>query len=68
MGTIIIPPVARAMSGARPTLQALEDADPGLRAGFEQEFKRRLRAAYPQHAYGVVLPFRRVFVAAHKDG
>jgi trans-aconitate 2-methyltransferase len=55
-------------TGARPTLQALEDADPALRARFEEEFKRRLRAAYPEHAYGVVLPFRRVFVVAHKAG
>ena len=48
-------------TGARPTLQAL----PGdLRADFEEEFKRRLRAAYPRHEYGVVLPFRRIFVVA----
>ena len=48
-------------TGARPTLQALPD---DLRADFEEEFKRRLRAAYPQHEYGVVLPFRRIFVVA----
>jgi trans-aconitate 2-methyltransferase len=54
-------------TGARPTLQALEDADPVLRASFEEEFKRRLRAAYPETGHGVVLPFRRVFVVAHKD-
>jgi len=48
-------------TGARPTLQALPD---DLRPGFEAEFKRRLRAAYPEHAYGVVLPFRRIFVVA----
>ena len=48
-------------TGARPTLQALPD---DLRPGFEAEFKRRLAAAYPQHEYGVVLPFRRVFVVA----
>jgi len=54
-------------TGARPTLQALESADPALRAEFEEEFKRRLRAAYPQHALGVVLPFRRVFVVARKE-
>jgi trans-aconitate 2-methyltransferase len=48
-------------TGARPTLQALPD---DLRPGFEAEFKRRLSAAYPEHAYGVVLPFRRVFVVA----
>lgn len=48
-------------TGARPTLQALPD---DLRADFEEEFKRRLRAAYPSHEYGVVLPFRRIFVVA----
>ena len=48
-------------TGARPTLQALPD---DLRPGFEAELKRRLRAAYPPAAYGVVLPFRRVFVVA----
>ncbi|MEO7351873.1 MAG: methyltransferase domain-containing protein [Marmoricola sp.] len=48
-------------TGARPTMQALPD---DLREGFEEEFKRRLRAAYPQHNGAVVLPFRRVFVVA----
>jgi trans-aconitate 2-methyltransferase len=48
-------------TGARPTLQALPD---DLRPGFEAEFKRRLAAAYPAHEYGVVLPFRRIFVVA----
>jgi trans-aconitate 2-methyltransferase len=48
-------------TGARPTLQAL----PGdLRPRFEAEFKKRLAAAYPRHEYGVVLPFRRIFVVA----
>jgi trans-aconitate 2-methyltransferase len=48
-------------TGARPTLQAL----PGdLRPAFEEEFKRRLRAAYPEHDGRVVLPFRRIFVVA----
>ena len=51
-------------TGARPTLQALPD---DLRADFEEEFKRRLRAAYPQHDYGVVLPFRRIFVVARRS-
>jgi trans-aconitate 2-methyltransferase len=54
-------------TGARPTLQALEAADPALRRRFEDEFRRRLRAAYPDTGHGVVLPFRRVFVVAHKD-
>jgi len=48
-------------TGARPTLQAV----PGdLRPGFEEEFKHRLRAAYPERDGRVVLPFRRVFVVA----
>jgi trans-aconitate 2-methyltransferase len=48
-------------TGARPTLQALP-AD--LRPSFEREFKARLRAAYPERAGEVILPFRRVFVVA----
>ncbi len=48
-------------TGARPTLQALPD---DLRPAFEAELRRRLAAAYPEQAYGVVLPFRRVFVVA----
>lgn len=48
-------------TGARPTLQALP---PGVREKFEAEFKRRLRAAYPDRGHGVVLPFRRIFVVA----
>jgi trans-aconitate 2-methyltransferase len=46
-------------TGARPTLQALPAE---LRPAFEEEFKRRLRAAYPPRDGRVVLPFRRVFV------
>ena len=52
-------------TGARPTLQALPD---DLRPAFEEEFKRRLRAAYPDDGHGVVLPFRRVFVTGSRDG
>jgi len=48
-------------TGARPTLQALPD---DLRVRFEEEFKRRLRAAYPDQDGRVVLPFRRIFVVA----
>jgi trans-aconitate 2-methyltransferase len=60
-------PVFTWVSGtsARPTLQALPD---DLRPGFEAELARRLRAAYPPAAYGVVLPFRRVFVVARAGG
>jgi trans-aconitate 2-methyltransferase len=50
-------------TGARPTLQALPE---GLRADFEAEFKRRLREAYPVRDGRVVLPFRRIFVVAHR--
>ena len=46
-------------TGARPTLEALP-AD--LRPAFEDEFRARLRTAYPDDGRGVVLPFRRVFV------
>jgi trans-aconitate 2-methyltransferase len=48
-------------TGARPTIQALPD---DLRPGFEEEFRRRLRAAYPERDGRVVLPFRRVLVVA----
>ena len=48
-------------TGARPVLQALDD---DRRAAFEAEYKRRLRAAYPEQSFGTVLPFRRVFVVA----
>jgi trans-aconitate 2-methyltransferase len=50
-------------TGARPTLQALPDE---LRPAFEDEFRRRLRAAYPEHDGRVVLPFRRVFAVGHR--
>jgi trans-aconitate 2-methyltransferase len=50
-------------TGARPTLQALPD---DLRPDFEEEFKRRLREAYPERDGAVVLPFRRVFVVARR--
>jgi trans-aconitate 2-methyltransferase len=48
-------------TGARPTLQALPE---DLRTSFEQEFKARLREAYPEEHGAVVMPFRRVFVVA----
>jgi trans-aconitate 2-methyltransferase len=52
-------------TGARPTLQALPD---DLRPEFEAEFKARLAAAYPIREDGtVLLPFRRVFVVAHRN-
>ena len=48
-------------SGLRPVLSAL---DPAQAAGFLAEYGSRVRAAYPQQAYGTVLPFRRVFAVA----
>ncbi|GAA1487627.1 methyltransferase domain-containing protein [Brachybacterium sacelli] len=50
-------------TGARPTLQALPA---NLRPAFEAEFRARLRAAYPDHGCGVLLPFRRVFAVARR--
>jgi len=50
-------------TGARPTLQALPR---GLREQFEAEFRSRLRAAYPARDFGVVLPFRRIFMVAQR--
>lgn len=48
-------------TGARPTLAALPA---GLREQFAEEFRRRLRTAYPAHDGVVVMPFRRVFAVA----
>jgi trans-aconitate 2-methyltransferase len=52
-------------TGARPTLQALPD---DLRSTFEAEYKALLRGAYPPGRHGTTLPFRRVFVVAHRRG
>jgi trans-aconitate 2-methyltransferase len=52
-------------TGLRPTLQALPD---DLRPQFEAELKALLREAFPRHDYGTVMPFRRVFVVARRDG
>lgn len=51
-------------TGARPTLQALDDE---LRARFSAEFQGRLTQAYPDDGGAVVLPFRRVFVVAQRS-
>lgn len=51
-------------TGARPTLQALP-AD--LRPRFEEEFRARLREAYPDRGHGVLLPFRRVFAVGRRQ-
>jgi trans-aconitate 2-methyltransferase len=50
-------------TGARPVLQALPD---DLRPRFEQEYKVALRQAFPQHDWGTVFPFTRVFAVAHR--
>ena len=52
-------------TGARPVLQALPD---DLRERFELEYQRRLREAYPEQPHGTVLPFRRIFVVAQREG
>lgn len=58
-------PVFRWISGtgARPVLQSLPDE---LRTAYIADYTARLRAAYPEHPYGTVLPFRRVFVVAQR--
>ena len=58
-------PVFRWISGtgARPVLQALPE---DRREEFVSEYKRRLADAYPEQPYGTLLPFRRVFVVAHR--
>jgi trans-aconitate 2-methyltransferase len=50
-------------TGLRPVLAAL---DPAQVADFVSQYGERVRAAYPAAPYGTVLPFRRVFVVAHK--
>ncbi len=52
-------------TGARPVLQALSDEQ---RPQFVAEYQALLRAAYPAQEFGTVLPFRRVFVVAHRTG
>lgn len=51
-------------TGARPYLQALPTAQ---RETFVAEYKQLLREAYPPRSFGTVLPFRRIFVVAHKQ-
>jgi trans-aconitate 2-methyltransferase len=51
----------------RPVLARLAD-DPAAVRAFEQEYGARLRTAYPGTPHGTVLPFRRVFVVAHRPG
>jgi trans-aconitate 2-methyltransferase len=60
-------PVFRWISGtgARPILQALPD---DLRPEFEADYRALLRRAYPDEPWGTVLPFRRIFVVARREG
>jgi trans-aconitate 2-methyltransferase len=50
-------------TGLRPYLDAL---DPARRDDFTAEVAEGLRRAYPRQVFGTVLPFRRVFVVAHR--
>jgi trans-aconitate 2-methyltransferase len=50
-------------TGLRPVLTAL---GPQEAAEFVEQYGERVRAAYPAAPYGTVLPFRRVFVVAHR--
>lgn len=50
-------------TGARPVLQALPN---GVREEFVAEYQTALRTAYPRQEFGTVLPFRRIFVVAHR--
>lgn len=50
-------------TGLRPYLAAVDD---GARAAFVEEYRDRLRAAYPPGPYGTVLPYRRIFAVGRK--
>ena len=52
-------------TGLRPVLGALTPAEA---EEFVRQYGEGVRAAYPAAPYGTVLPFRRVFVVAHKPG
>jgi trans-aconitate 2-methyltransferase len=45
----------------RPVLSELDEAE---QAEFLEEYGARLRIAYPQHPFGTVLPYRRIFAVA----
>jgi trans-aconitate 2-methyltransferase len=59
-------PVLEWMKGTalRPVLRALGEGPE--RAAFLAEYAALLRAAYPARPFGTVLPFRRLFVVAHR--
>jgi trans-aconitate 2-methyltransferase len=50
-------------TGLRPVLAVLGAQES---AEFVRQYSERVRAAYPAAPYGTVLPFRRVFVVAHR--
>ncbi len=50
-------------TGLRPVLAALE---PERATEFLRQYGEKVREAYPAAPYGTVLPFRRMFVVAHK--
>lgn len=58
-------------TGARPILQALQAEHADLREDFEQEYRDRLRRAYPARDLDGVpttlFPFRRLFVVARRN-
>jgi trans-aconitate 2-methyltransferase len=58
-------PVLQWLKGTalRPVLAALDEAS---RDEFLAEYGALLRDAYPRHEYGIVLPFRRLFVVARR--
>ncbi len=51
-------------TGLRPILAALSPDDA---AAFEDEYRTELRAAYPEHAYGTLFPFQRIFAVGHRS-
>jgi trans-aconitate 2-methyltransferase len=59
-------PVAEWTKGTtlRPVLDLLE---PGQAAEFTGEYGERVREAYASHPFGVIFPFRRVFVVARRN-
>jgi trans-aconitate 2-methyltransferase len=50
-------------TGLRPILAALS---PEEAAEFEADYRSALRAAYPRTRHGTLMPFRRIFVVAHR--
>lgn len=52
-------------SALRPVLDQLDDAQ---QQSFVQEYAELLRGAYPRQGFGTVLPFRRIFIVARREG